>query len=109
DLTVQLQPAGHQEIRRLIGSFNQMVLSLSNMLAINEEAQKRKHQAEMHALQSQINPHFVVNTLNSIRFMAQMSGFDGIRKMAQALGNIVACSFRSSTSFYTVRQELDLL
>ncbi len=109
DLTVQLQPAGHQEIRRLIGSFNQMVLSLSNMLAINEEAQKRKHQAEMHALQSQINPHFVVNTLNSIRFMAQMSGFDGIRKMAQALGNVVACSFRSSTSFYTVRQELDLL
>lgn len=109
DLDVQLQPAGHQELRRLTDSFNQMVLSLKNMLAINEEAQKRKHQAEIQALQSQINPHFIVNTLNSIRFMAQMSGYDGIRRMAQALASIVSCSFRSSTSFYTVREELEML
>lgn len=109
DLDVQLQPAGHQELRRLTDAFNQMVLSLKNMLAINEEAQKRKHQAEIQALQSQINPHFIVNTLNSIRFMAQMSGYDGIRRMAQALANIVSCSFRSSTSFYTVGEELEML
>lgn len=109
DLAVQLQPSGHQELQRLTMAFNQMVLSLKNMLAINEEAQKRKHQAEMQALQSQINPHFIVNTLNSIRFMAQMSGYDGIRRMAQALGNIVSCSFRSSTSFYTVEEELQML
>ena len=109
DLTVQLQPSGHQEPQRLTSSFNQMVLSLKNMLAINEEAQKRKHQAEMQVLQSQINPHFIVNTLNSIRFMAQMSGYDGTRRMAQALGNIVSCSFRSSTSFYTVDEELQML
>ena len=109
DLDVQLQPSGHQELRRLTSAFNQMVLSLKNMLAINEEAQKRKHQAEMQALQSQINPHFIVNTLNSIRFMAQMSGYDGIRRMAQALGNIVSCSFRSSTSFYSVEEELDMV
>ena len=109
DLAVQLQPSGHQELQRLTSSFNQMVLSLKNMLAINEEAQKRKHQAEMQVLQSQINPHFIVNTLNSIRFMAQMSGYDGTRRMAQALGNIVSCSFRSSTSFYTVDEELQML
>lgn len=109
DLAVQLQPSGHHELQRLTSSFNQMVLSLKNMLAINEEAQKRKHQAEMQVLQSQINPHFIVNTLNSIRFMAQMSGYDGTRRMAQALGNIVSCSFRSSTSFYTVDEELQML
>lgn len=50
-----------------------------------------------------------MNTLNSIRFMAQMSGYDGTRRMAQALGNIVSCSFRSSTSFYTVDEELQML
>lgn len=110
DLAVQLQPSGHQELQRLTSSFNQMVLSLKNMLAINEEAKKRKHQAEMQVLQSQIiPPHFIVNTLNSIRFMAQMSGYDGTRRMAQALGNIVSCSFRSSTSFYTVDEELQML
>lgn len=51
NLDVQVQPSGHQEIRDLMDSFNQMVLSLKNMLAINAEAQRRKHTAEMQALQ----------------------------------------------------------
>ena len=48
-------------------------------------------------------------SLNSIRFMAQVSKFDGIRKMAEALIKILSCSFRGSISFYTVREELDVL
>ncbi len=109
DLDIQVEPSGHEEIRDLMESFNQMVLSLKNMLAINEEVHRRKHAAEMQALQSQINPHFIVNTLNSIRFMAQVSGHDGIRRMAAALISIVSCSFRSNVSPYTVREELEVL
>ena len=41
--------------------------------------------------------------------MAQVSRFDGIRKMAEALIKILSCSFRGSISFYTVREELDVL
>lgn len=41
--------------------------------------------------------------------MAQMAKFDGIRKMAEALVSIVSCSFRSNASFYTVREELEIL
>ena len=71
------------------------------MLEVNAEAQRRKHRAEIQALQSQINPHFIVNTLNSIRFMAQVAGYAGIQKMAESLMKIVSCSFRSNISFYT--------
>ena len=109
DLDVQVEPMGQQEIRELSVSFNQMVLSIRNMLHLTEETMEKKHQAEIQALQSQINPHFVVNTLNSIRFMAQVAQFDGIRRMAEALVSIVSCSFRSSTSFYTVQEELEML
>lgn len=109
DLDVQVEPTGQQEIQELMTSFNQMVLSIKNMLHLTEETMEKKHQAEIQALQSQINPHFVVNTLNSIRFMAQVAQFDGIRKMAEALVSIVSCSFRSNVSFYTVREELDML
>lgn len=109
DLNVQVQPMGQPEIQNLIVSFNQMVLSLKNMLDVNAEAQRRKHRAEIQALQSQINPHFIVNTLNSIRFMAQVAGYAGIQKMAESLIKIVSCSFRSNISFYTLREELDVL
>ena len=109
DLEVRLEPTGQKEIQDLMASFNQMVLSIKNMLQMTEETMQKKHEAEIQALQSQINPHFVVNTLNSIRFMAQVAQFDGIRKMAEALVSIVSCSFRSNVSFYTVREELDML
>ena len=109
DLNVQVQPMGQPEIRNLMESFNQMVLSLKNMLDVNAEAQRRKHRAEIQALQSQINPHFIVNTLNSIRFMAQVAGYEGIQKVAESLIKIVSCSFRSNISFYTLREELDVL
>ena len=93
----------------MIHSFNRMVRELRASIEENEQVQQKKHQAEVRALQSQINPHFLVNTLNSIRFMAQVSRFDGIRKMAEALIKILSCSFRGSISFYTVREELDVL
>lgn len=109
DLEVQIQPTGQREIQELMGSFNQMVLSIRNMLRMTEDTMQKKHEAEIQALQSQINPHFIVNTLNSIRFMAQMAKFYGIRKMAEALVSIVSCSFRSNVSFYTIREELDML
>lgn len=109
NLTVHVEPAGQSEIRTMIHSFNRMVRELKASIEENEQVQQKKHQAEIRALQSQINPHFLVNTLNSIRFMAQVSKFDGIRKMAEALIKILSCSFRGSISFYTVREELDVL
>ena len=109
NLTVHVEPAGQSEIRTMIHSFNRMVRELKASIEENEQVQQKKHQAEVRALQSQINPHFLVNTRTSIRFMAQVSKFDGIRKMAEALIKILSCSFRGSISFYTVREELDVL
>lgn len=109
NLETELEDAGQSEIRNLILSFNHMVKRLKYSIAENEQAREKKHEAEMKALQSQINPHFLVNTLNSIRFMAQVSRFEGIRKMAEALINILTCSFRQNTSLYSVREELAVL
>lgn len=109
DLSVRVEPTGQREIQELMASFNQMVQNIRDMLRLTEETMQKKHEAEIQALQSQINPHFIVNTLNSIRFMAQVAQFDGIRRMAEALVSIVSCSFRSSVSFYTVREELEML
>lgn len=109
NLETHIPPAGLSEIRLMIHSFNRMVRQLKTSIQENQIAQEKKMEAQLRALQSQINPHFLVNTLNSIRFMAQVSRFEGIRKMAEALIKILTCSFRSNSSFYTVREELEVL
>lgn len=75
----------------------------------NQAQQEKKHEAEIRALQSQINPHFLVNSLSSIRFMAQVAKFEGIRRMAEALIKILSTSFRSNAGFYSLREELEVL
>lgn len=108
-LEVHVEPSGQEELRTMVHSFNRMVRRLKTLIAENEEHQQKKHEAEILALQSQINPHFLVNSLSSIRFIAQVSHYDAIAKMAEALMKILSCSFRSNAGFYTFREELEVL
>ena len=109
NLEVHIEPSGQAELRTMIHSFNRMTRRLKQLMAENEMEQQKKHQAEIRALQSQINPHFLVNSLSSIRFIAQVSKFDSIAKMAEALMKILSCSFRSNAGFYTLKEELEVL
>lgn len=109
NLEVHVQPKGQAELRLMIHSFNSMTRRLNSLMAENEEQQQKKHKAEIQALQSQINPHFLVNSLNSIRFIAQMSKYESIARMAEALIKILSGSFRSNNGFYTLKEELEVL
>lgn len=109
NLKVHIDPAGQAELRTMIHSFNHMTRHLGQLIQDNEEQQQKKHEAEIRALQSQINPHFLVNSLSSIRFIAQVSKFDSIAKMAEALMKILSCSFRSNAGFYTLKEEMEVL
>ena len=51
-----------------------------------EQAQKQKRKAELQALQAQINPHFLYNTLNTITWLASEQGMNEVRILSNALG-----------------------
>ena len=108
-LDVHVVPVGQAELRVMIHSFNRMTRRLKQLMQENEEEQQKKHEAEIRALQSQINPQFLVNSLNSIRFIAQVSRYEAIARMAEALIKILSCSFRSNVGFYTLDEELEVL
>ncbi len=80
-----------------------------NLLVQTEKTQKEKYQEELLALQSQMNPHFLMNTLNTLKVMAVTARFDGMRDMVTALENILAAVLNRDGGFYRVSDEISVL
>ena len=85
---------GSREMQELSDSFGQMVLRIQELMqkVRNEEIILRK--TELQALQAQINPHFLYNTLDSIAWMCE----DGRNREAVSMVNALARLFRISIS-----------
>jgi two-component system sensor histidine kinase YesM len=97
---------GIQELAELSGDFDFMVAEIRRLEGERRQQSDRRLVAEIQALQFQINPHFVANTLNSIRMMALAAHNDAIRDMTQALIRILADSYASTESLTTLAGEI---
>ena len=106
---IQLDLHGNHEIRRLSKSFNKMVYQIGQLMIDNQKKEQERSKAEVAALQAQINPHFISNTLNTIRFMAMVAKFESIQTMTEMLMNILTTSFRSVGHLNTVEREIELI
>lgn len=73
------------------------------------EDAKQKQDLEFRMLQGQINPHFIYNTLNSIRWMASIQHADGIVDMVTALSRLLKSVSKGTKKLIPLRQELGLL
>lgn len=109
NLTNPIIPHGKAEIQNLLEQFNHMTLRLHQLILQNEREQKERYLEQLKALQAQINPHFLTNTLNSIRFMAIAAHYDSIRDMTQALMDILNNSLQDLEQYHPVEKEIELL
>jgi len=100
---------GEDEFAVLGNRFNHMVTRLHELIRNLSLEQQRKQKAQFQALQAQMNPHFLTNTLNSIKWMAILSGAGHVSEMITKLGKLVNYSMRSGTEFITLGEELDYL
>lgn len=73
------------------------------------EDEKQKKDLEYKMLQSQINPHFLYNTLNSIKWMAAAQGAEGISEMTTALAKLLKSISKGTSLLVPIREELSLL
>ncbi|MFC5469846.1 sensor histidine kinase [Cohnella suwonensis] len=109
NLKANIKESGPVEIYVLGVTFNEMVSQLKELIQEIEDKETQKRLAEIAALQSQINPHFLLNTLNTIKLMASISNAGNIQKMTEALTKLLSSAFNRGGMYTTVAEEMKLL
>ncbi len=97
------------EMAILSQKFNHMVRRIEAMFTEAKEQEREKHKMEMLALQSQINPHFLYNTLNSIRWLSELQGADKITQMLDELVKLLRFAAEDTGEFITVGREVEFI
>lgn len=106
DLDVQFRVTRRDEIGLLGHQFNRMLARIRQLIQDIYRIEEQKKEAELQALQSQINPHFIYNTLESIRMTAELNDDIEAADMISILGKLLRYSTGELTGRTTMKQEL---
>lgn len=101
--------SGTYETKQIGHAFNSMLDELHEYVDQLVVSQKNQRNAELAALQQQINPHFLYNTLTSIKFMVQQGGKEESEATINALISLLQNTIGNVSETITVKQELDNL
>lgn len=94
------------ELGQLGDGFNQMSEKIRNLISDIEKEQNEKRRAEIHFLQAQITPHFLYNTLNSIKSLARLKRTEDAADMTTSLISLLRL-VNSGDEIITLSQELE--
>jgi len=97
------------DINGLVNSFDNMLNRVEELVNIVVQEQKIENDLRYEALRAQINPHFLFNTLSTIKWSARMSGADNVSKMISALGKLLEVSINKGEEEITLREEFELV
>ena len=104
---LSLQPeVYHGEMQVLAEKFDHMVSQVHMMFEEVKETEKEKREMEMLALQAQINPHFLYNTLNSILWLSELQGADKVTQMLDSLIKVLQYTVDNTKEFVRVLDEV---
>lgn len=94
------------EVATLYSSYNLMIDRINKEINNNYLSQIREKDAELRALQAQINPHFLYNTLDSINWLALKYKANDISKMVISLSDMLRLSLNKGKNILTIKEEL---
>jgi len=104
---VDISIAGSYEVQHLGKTIRSMVNQVRKLMDDIVAEQESKRKSELDALQSQINPHFLYNTLDSIVWMIENERYEGAVTMVTALARLFRISLSKGKNIITVEDELE--
>lgn len=107
--TPRMHYEGNDEIAFMSESFNEMVTRINTLIEELYEQKYRQKKHELQALQAQINPHFLNNTLEIVNCMALSRNAPEIGDMVKALARMMRYSMNFKESIVTIEKELQHL
>ncbi len=99
----------NNELGEIGHDINLLATDINSLMQQRIADEKAKKDQEYQVLQSQINPHFLYNTLNSIKWMASAQHADGIAEMTTALAHLLKSISKGTSTIVTVEDEFRLL
>ncbi len=109
NFTTKLPVDSEDELGQLSMSFNEMNRRLHYLVEAVYKTEIEKKNAELSLLQSQINPHFLYNTLDTMNWMALSEGNREVAKMARSLADFFRHSLSGGQTVISVAEELKLV
>ncbi|AKL95920.1 sensor histidine kinase YesM [Clostridium aceticum] len=107
DLDVQIDTEGKDEIGQLGVSFNNMIAKMRCLINRLVEEERHKKELELEVLHAQINPHFLYNTLNTIRWMAKLQGAKSASNALTALIKLLMISINFGKDMISLEEEIE--
>ncbi len=107
ELDVKLSITGKDEIGQLGNSFNNMIIKMKMLIDRLVEEERLKKEMELEVLHAQINPHFLYNTLNTIRWMAKIQGAKSVSSALTALIKLLMVSINFGKDMISLEEEIE--
>ena len=109
DLSVRAKVETGGEFAEVCDSFNKMIINTEQLIRQVKLQEREKMEAEYQALQAQISPHFMLNTLNTIKWMAVIQGARTIEQALNAFSQLLSFAVREKSEKIPIRKELDMM
>lgn len=105
-LNVQIADGNKDEMSLIAFSFNNMMNTIKELMVESNLAVLKQKESEIRALEAQINPHFLYNTLDSINWLAIEKEEHQISEMLKSLAQILRYSIKDSNKMVSIAEEL---
>ena len=110
DENIQIsEVSGISEIEELVTTYNLMINDINSYIKELVKIQKEKRNAEIYALQMQINPHYVFNTLSSIKLLIWQGDKDRSIEVLDSFILLLRNTISKTDEFITIKEEIDNL